>query len=81
MINRPLVNWNSFQSQKVIEAINTSKGFIYESKDDEMLNSYKILFETEGINCLPAAASALTGFIHFLPKLCPSQNHVVIITG
>jgi len=82
-VNEPLVNWHSYDGQAALDAIYTSGGWGEDVSDEAMLSYAKLLREVEGLNVLPASASALAAVVkvHRAWGLPEDEPHVVVLTG
>lgn len=65
-VNEPLVSYRSFDGEKALDAVYRSGGCMYAFSDTELLNASRILNVLEGLNVLPASASAILGVVAYL---------------
>lgn len=81
-VNEPLIAYHCFGGQLALDAIYNTKGHAAWFSDDKMIEYKNLIFEAEGIDTLPASASALGGLIEF-QKMNGFEDlkNVVILTG
>ena len=79
--NEPLVSFKAFDGQKALNAIYQSKGAAIAVEDSEMIRYSRIIEHTQGINVLPASASALAAAHRYLRSRTYGREVVVVLTG
>jgi threonine synthase len=69
--------------KQAIQAAKDSGGFIDMVTDEEIIESYKILHQMEGIACEPASAASVAGLIKSAraKKITPESTIVCVLTG
>ncbi len=81
-INEPLTNWHSFDGQEALDAIYESDGFADYASEAKMIEYAKLAREEEGLNVLPAAASALAVMAQLADSRVIVKGHfLAILTG
>ncbi|MEM0057180.1 MAG: pyridoxal-phosphate dependent enzyme [Candidatus Geothermarchaeota archaeon] len=81
-INEPLVSYRSFDGKGALDAIYKSDGRMYAFNDAELLSASRILSTMEGLDVLPASASAILGVAAYLRNNgCRCKKIVAILTG
>ncbi len=81
-VNEPLLNWNSLDGQEAINAIYDTEGLAVGLDDEELVHYKELLLEKEGIDCLPASASALGALEKFVDEKKDDPDiHVVVLTS
>lgn len=69
--------------KQAVNAAQESGGFIDMVTDDEIINTYKLLHDSEGIACEPASAASVAGLLKSAKanKLSPESTVVCVLTG
>ncbi|BAB59212.1 threonine synthase [Thermoplasma volcanium GSS1] len=78
-VNEPLVSYRSFDGDKALAAIRETHGKALYVSDDEMVRFSELMYREEGLNPLPASASAVAALVHL--HLNPDDYVVSVITG
>ncbi len=78
-INEPLVSYRSFDGQDALIAIRETHGRAMYVSDEEMVYYSNLIYSAEGLNPLPASASAVAAIGHL--KIKPDETVVSVITG
>ncbi|MCS7103295.1 MAG: pyridoxal-phosphate dependent enzyme [Candidatus Korarchaeum sp.] len=78
--NEPLVSLRSFDGEQALEAIRMSGGYVFEFDDEELLTLAEELMK-EGIDPLPASASAIGAIKRYASELDRFKVAVAIVTG
>jgi threonine synthase len=76
---------NPARWEEAMTAFTTSRGRVAAVSDEQILNAYHWLADTEGVFCEPASASSVAGLIaHGLPVVegaSPPESVVCVLTG
>lgn len=69
--------------KKAEAARDMTGGFIDKVTDEEILEAYKLIHDSEGFSCEPASAASVAGLIKSARagKICPESTVVCILTG
>ncbi|OGI06062.1 MAG: threonine synthase [Candidatus Melainabacteria bacterium RIFCSPLOWO2_02_FULL_35_15] len=69
--------------KQAVSAAQESGGFIDMVTDEEIINAYKLLHQSEGIACEPASAASVAGLIKSAKanKILPESTVVCVLTG
>ena len=69
--------------KQAVNAASESGGFIDMVTDEEIINAYKILHQSEGIACEPASAASVAGLLKSAKanKISPESTVVCVLTG
>ncbi len=69
--------------KQAVQASKDSGGFIDVVTDEEIIESYKILHQMEGVACEPASAASVAGLIKSAKakKIAPESTVVCVLTG
>ena len=69
--------------KQAVNAAQESGGFIDMVTDEEIINAYKVLHQSEGIACEPASAASVAGLIKSAKanKISPESTIVCVLTG
>ncbi|MGC8608797.1 MAG: pyridoxal-phosphate dependent enzyme [Thermoplasmata archaeon] len=78
-VNEPLISYRSFDGDEALNAIYRSRGYALYVSDEEMIRYSNIIYNSEGLNSLPASASAVAAINHM--KVKKDDIIVSIITG
>ena len=81
-VNKPLINWHSFDGEWALDAVKPTQGWAGEVSDRRMLSLSKLLREKEGIHVLPAATAGLAVLLdqHQRQPL-PGDRYVAVLTA
>lgn len=83
-VNEPLIAFHCFGGQLALDAIYNTKGYATGFTDEKMIEYKNLILEAEGIDTLPASASALGGLVEFqkINGLKEGEGiNVVVLTG
>ncbi|MEM0467279.1 MAG: pyridoxal-phosphate dependent enzyme [Candidatus Thermoplasmatota archaeon] len=80
-INEPLISYHSYDGDEALQAIYETNGWADYASDTKMLHYHKVLRDQEGINVLPASASAVEALIKFKQHRQLNSYYVVVLTG
>jgi threonine synthase len=81
-VNEPLINWHSFDGDVALRALRASRGHAEYASDQDMLQSARLLLQSEGLSVLPASTSALIALAKVrADNGLPEDDHVVVLTG
>ncbi|WP_188679846.1 pyridoxal-phosphate dependent enzyme [Thermogymnomonas acidicola] len=80
-INEPLVSYHSYDGQKALDAIYSTRGAAVYVSDLDMIRFSKYMERFEGIPVLPASASSLAAIYNLFGSSRRERDLVVVITG
>ncbi len=78
-INEPLISYRSFDGDDALRSIYKSRGSAIYVSDEEMIQYSNLIYYKEGLNSLPASASAVAAIKHMRVKR--DDVIVSVITG
>lgn len=80
-LNEPLVSYKSYDGEDALQAIRETGGFAFPVTDAKMVRLSRLVKASEGLDTLPASASALEALRLFLRVEPHNSKYVVVLTG
>ncbi len=80
-VNEPLISYHSYDGDEALQALYDTNGWADYASDTKMLHYQRILRDQEGINVLPASASAVEALIKFKQHRQLNSHYVIVLTG
>jgi len=80
-VNEPLVSYRSFNCREALQAVRETGGAVYGFTDEELSHCAGLVSKLEGVNPLPASASAILAAIRYSQERGLPGTYVAVITG
>jgi threonine synthase len=80
-INEPLISYHSYDGDEALRAIYETDGWADYTSDTRMLRFHTIVKDQEGLNVLPASASAIDAMVKFKNHRVLNSDYVIVLTG
>ncbi|HEX2189825.1 MAG TPA: pyridoxal-phosphate dependent enzyme [Longimicrobiaceae bacterium] len=81
-VNEPVVAWRAYHCAEALQALRSTRGWMYGATDQELVASAVLLSRAEGVESIPASAGALAGFQASAPDVLDRRaTHVLVLTG
>ncbi|MFH1100689.1 MAG: pyridoxal-phosphate dependent enzyme [Methanobacteriota archaeon] len=80
-VNEPLISYHSYDGDGALQAIYETDGWADYASDSRMLQFHTVLKDEEGLNVLPASASAIEAMVKFKSHRILNSDYVIVLTG